>query len=510
MEGPAPCVFVLFGATGDLARRKLIPALYNLQRDNLLPKNFAVCAYARKPKSDEQFRDDLKAELTKFSRQTPGEDWKNLADRIYYVQGEFDNDAAWGKLKTRLEEIDKSHGTKGNRLFYFAVDSEYFVPIVERISKNKLLIRARAPLAHDPHSTAEGASWQRIILEKPIGHDSASAREMMQKVAEHTSESQVYRIDHYLGKETVQNILALRFGNGIFEPLWNQKYVDHVQITVAEKEGVGTRAGYYDGAGATRDILQNHVLQLLCLVAMEAPGTMSADDIRNEKVKVLRNLREMTPKQVEQNTVRGQYGPSTDGKMKGYRTEEGVKPESVTETYAAFRCFIDTWRWAGVPFLLRTGKAMPRRESQISIHFRLPPLQLFDDGPNAALCAGNVLTIYIQPDEGISMELAAKIPGAGMKLKHVEMDFDYKEAFHQKSPEAYERLLLDAMSGDATLFTRDDEVLAQWAFVDSILKGWAELPAPRFPNYFAGTWGPDDANSLVPTCSRGWHMEREG
>jgi glucose-6-phosphate 1-dehydrogenase len=504
---PPPCIFVLFGATGDLARRKLIPALYNLQRDKQLPEHFAVCAYARREKSDEDFRKDLVSELTKFSRQTPGEDWRCLAERIFYVQGEFDDDAGWERLKKRMAEIDESHGTQGNRLFYFAVDSEFFVPIAERISKNGLLIRARAPLAHDQPT---GESWQRIILEKPIGHDAASAREMMTDIASHTSESQVYRIDHYLGKETVQNILALRFGNGVFEPLWNQKYVDHVQITVAEKEGVGTRAGYYDGAGALRDIIQNHVLQLLCLVAMEAPGTMSADDIRNEKVKVLRNLREMTEKDVAENTVRGQYGPSTDGKMIGYRSADGVAQGSVTETYAAIRCYVDTWRWAGVPFLLRTGKAMARRASQISIHFRVPPLQLFDDAPTAVSCAGNVLTIDIQPDEGISLELAAKIPGAGMKLKNVELDFEYSEAFNEQTPEAYERLLLDAINGEATLFTRDDEVLAQWAFVDSIVQGWKKLPPPKFPNYFAGSWGPEDASDLVPSCSEGWHLERKG
>jgi glucose-6-phosphate 1-dehydrogenase len=511
-RSPDPCVMVLFGATGDLARRKLIPALYNLHRDNALPKNFAVCAYARKEKDEATFRNELRAELEKHSRQKPEIDWDELASRIYYVHGEFNDDAGYGRLKTKLEQIDKQHGTGGNRLFYFAVGSEYFVEIVERIAKNKLLLRWRAKLAHDlaPGEHAKHERWMRVVLEKPIGHDAASAREMLTKIAEHTSESQVYRIDHYLGKETVQNILALRFGNCIFEPVWNRKYVDHVQITVSENEGVGTRAGYYDTAGAMRDVVQNHVLQLLCLVAMESPGTMSADDIRNEKVKILRNLRKMDVKQVAENTVRGQYGPSADGKKPAYRSESGVAQGSVTETYVALRCYVDTWRWAGVPFLLRTGKAMPARQTEISIHFHVPPLQLFDNSPASKSCAGNVLRINIQPDEGMTFEIVAKVPGAGMRLQNVAMDFNYAEAFKKQTPEAYERLLLDAMSGDATLFTRDDEVQSQWEFISLILDAWKKLPAPRFPNYFAGTWGPDDALRLVPPCSHGWHMENHG
>jgi len=488
---------VLFGATGDLARRKLLPAIYNLAHDGLLPSNFAVCAYARKPKSDADFRSELRAEVEKHSRQKPEADWDQLAQGMFYVQGEFDDDAGFARLDARLDEIDRQRGTKGNRLFYLAVDSEFFVPIVERLSANKLLTFQRPD-----------QPWRRVVLEKPIGHDLKSAQGMLYAVEQHISERQIYRIDHYLGKETVQNILALRFGNCIYEPLWNRKYVDHVQITVAEAEGVGSRAGYFDSAGVTRDMVQNHMMQLLCLVAMEAPGTMSADDIRNEKVKVLKNLRKMrTPAEVAEHTLRGQYGPGPDGKLPAYRAEPGVPSDSKTETYVAMRCFVDTWRWADVPFLLRAGKRMPRRETEISIHFRVPPLNLFGETGHDKPCFGNILTLNIQPREGVVLDMAAKVPGSGMKLTTVEMDFDYTESFHQKVADAYERLLLDAMNGDQTLFTRGDEVEAQWEFINCILDGWSNLPPPRFPNYFAGTWGPEESSRMVPPCAESWHTE---
>ncbi|HEY3319495.1 MAG TPA: glucose-6-phosphate dehydrogenase [Planctomycetota bacterium] len=502
---PDPCIFVLFGATGDLTRRKLMPALYNLHRDKLLPERFAVCAYARKPKTDEAIRQEMREHVTQYSRRAPDADWDALASRIFYVQGEFNDDQGYVRLKERLEQLDKELGTGGNRVFYFAVDSEFFVEITGRLAKNGLLVHSR--IRHQPQTRDDHPrGWTRVVLEKPIGHNLHSARELLSNIAQHAAEDQVYRIDHYLGKETVQNILALRFGNCIFEPLWNRGYVDHVQITVAEDGGVGSRAPYYESAGALRDVVQNHMLQLLCLVAMESPGTMRADDIRNEKVKVLRNLRPMSIPQVAQNTVRGQYGPSAGGKLPGYRQERDVDPQSNTETFVALRCYVDTWRFAGVPFLLRTGKRLPRRTTQISIHFRVPPLQLFEDAPMLATCVGNVLRIDIQPEEGVSMDLAAKIPGAGMRLQTVSMDFDYARAFKRQTPEAYERLLLDAMSGDATLFTRDDEVIAQWEFISPILDAWAALPTPRFPNYPAETWGPDDALRLVPPCAQGWHL----
>jgi glucose-6-phosphate 1-dehydrogenase len=491
-----PCIMVIFGATGDLTRRKLVPALYNLQRDGLLPERFAVCAYARKAKDDAGFRADLDAELSKFSRQTPGPDWNSLSERIFYVSGELDDEAGFARLKQRLAELDAQLGTGGNRLFYLAVGSEFFVPIVEKLAVSGLISGQRVE-----------QPWTRIVVEKPIGRDLISAREMLSGIARHAREDQIYRIDHYLGKETVQNILAMRFGNCIFEPLWNRKYVDHVQITVAEQEGVGTRGGYYDTAGALRDMVQNHLLQLLCLVAMEAPGTLRPNDIRNEKVKVLHNLRQMTPSQVLANTVRGQYGPSADGSLPPYRQEAGVARNSQTETFVALRCHVDTWRWADVPFILRTGKHLPCRETDISIHFRVPPLQLFAQDGERPSCNGNVLTINIQPDEGICLTMAAKVPGAGMRLKNVDLDFTYEESFKQQTPESYERLLLDAMNGDATLFTRADEVEAQWQFINSIQEGWAQNPAPRYPNYFAGAWGPDDAARLLPSCAAGWHMQ---
>ena len=534
---PDPCAMVIFGATGDLAQRKLFPALYNLHSDKLLPEKFAVCAYGRKEKDDAAFRGEVREHLLKYSRRQPQGDWEQLAGRLFYVTGEFDDEAGFARLKARLEQLDAALGTAGNRLFYFAVSSEYFSALAQRLARNGLLA-AQAVSLRAAGTAAAPASWGRIVLEKPIGHDSQSARELLTQVAAYASENQVFRIDHYLGKETVQNILALRFANCIIEPLWNRNYVSHVEISMAEQEGIGARAGYYEKAGALRDVAQNHLLQLLCLVAMESPGTMQADDIRNEKVKVLRNLRKMTLRQAAENSVRGQYGPGADGKTCGYRQEPGVAAASLTETFVALRCFVDTWRWADVPFLLRAGKRLPRRQTQISIHFRVPPLQLFEHaeapcgeeaprclhpafrqegnahpaclahtGRFAPRCVGNILRLEIQPDEGLSLELAAKIPGAGMHIKNVALGFSYAHGFQRPTPEAYERLLLDALNGDATLFPREDEVQAQWEFIDSVLAGWRRLPPPIFPNYFAGTWGPDEAAKLAPACVHGWHME---
>lgn len=498
---PADCILVLFGATGDLTRRKLIPALYNLHRDGLLPKNFAICAYARKPKDDVLFREELQQELETLSGKAPDQDWNALAQKIFYVTGELGDDNGYARLKERLSTIDKELRTGGSRLYYLAVGSEYYIPIIDQLGKSKLLSRSKP--------NAPASPWVRVVLEKPIGHDLESAQKIAAKTNEHAREQQVFRIDHYLGKETVQNILAMRFGNCVFEPLWNRKYVDHVQISVAEMDGIGTRAGYYETAGALRDMVQNHLLQLLCLVAMEAPGSMSPDDIRNEKVKILRNLRKLPPEQINQNTVRGQYGPSADGKLPGYRGEPGVAAGSQAETFVALRCFVDTWRWADVPFLLRAGKRMPRRETEISIHFRVPPLRLFGETLAETPCDGNVLTINIQPDEGVNLLMQAKAPGSRMRLERVEMAFDYSRAFQKRRPDAYERLLLDAMSGDATLFTRADEVDAQWEFIHAIHEAWKKAPPPDFPNYFAGTWGPDDARRLLTTCAKSWHLESQ-
>src|SRR5213594_4909623 len=488
---PQPCTIVIFGATGDLTHRKLIPALYNLAADGDLPPAVAIVGFARREKSHDQFRSELEEATRRFSRQTVRDDiWKTFAESIVYHQSEFGDEAGYKTLAKRLDKIDKESGTRGNRLFYFAAAPDQFEPILKHLK------------AADLNETCKG-SWARVIVEKPFGTDLASARDLNRIVRNSFTEEQTYRIDHFLGKETAQNILVLRFANAIFSPLWNTHYVDHVQITAAETLGVGTRAGFYERAGALRDMVQNHLLQLLCLVAMEPPTDLSADSIRDEKVKVVRSLRRLSRNDVAANVVRGQYaeGAIHGEPVVGYRQEENVKLDSQTETFVALRLYIDNWRWADVPIYMRVGKQIGRAATEISIHFKKAPAVLFNKG----LSDRNVLVIRIQPDEGISLRIHAKVPGTSFRIEPVKMDFHYGTSFGKPSPEAYERLLLEAMSGDATLFARADEVEQAWAFIDPIEEAWhAKKDVPELYFYPAGSWGPEAADDLLARDGRAW------
>ncbi len=488
---PQPCTIVIFGATGDLTHRKLIPALYNLAADGDLPPAVTIVGFARREKSDDQFRNELENASRKFSRQTVRDDiWKTFAESIVYHRSEFEDESGYKTLAKRLDKIDKESGTRGNRLFYLAAAPDQFESILKHLKAAGL------------NETCKG-SWARVIVEKPFGTDLPSARELNRIVRNSFTEEQTYRIDHFLGKETAQNILVLRFANAIFAPLWNTHYVDSVQITAAETLGVETRAGFYEHAGALRDMVQNHLLQLLCLVAMEPPTDLGADSIRDEKVKVIRSLRHLSRNEVAANIVRGQYteGAIHGDPVVGYRQEQNVKPDSHTETFVALRLFIDNWRWADVPIYMRVGKRLPKSATEISVHFKKAPPVLF----NKELCDQNVLVIRIQPDEGISLRIHAKVPGASFRIEPVKMDFHYGTSFGKASPEAYERLLLDAMSGDATLFARRDEVEEAWAFIDPIEEAWhAKKDAPGLFFYAAGSWGPEEADDLLARDGRAW------
>jgi glucose-6-phosphate 1-dehydrogenase len=491
---PDPCAIVLFGASGDLTHRKLVPALYHLALEGHMPAEYAVVGQARRDWTDEQLRDELKQSLAKDHPPEFEQFWPQFAAHLVYSQGEFDDPATYTRLKQRLEELDRSHGTAGNRLYYLAVSPEYFETIIENLGKANLIYPAQ-----------QECPWSRVVIEKPFGHDLQSARELSRSVSRWLAENQVYRIDHYLGKETVQNILALRFGNSTFEPIWDRRYVASVQITVAEEVGMaGGRGGYYDTSGAIRDMVQNHMMQLLCYVAMEPPVNLSADAVRNEKVKVLQALPDWSADDVAQNVVPGQYvaGSIQGTEVPGYLQEKGVKPGSLTATYVAMRVTLNNWRWAGVPFYFRTGKRLPKRASEIAIEFRKPPTELFEvegDGDNP----GNELVLRIQPNEGASLSVMAKIPGSRRRLQEVRMDFRYGTAFAAPPPEAYERLLLDVMLGDPTLFTRTDEVESAWRFITQILDAWAASKTRPFP-YPAGTWGPPEADQLLARDGAKW------
>jgi glucose-6-phosphate 1-dehydrogenase len=490
---PDPSVLVLMGATGDLAHRKVLPALYQLWRTNLLPQQFMVVAAGRRPYDDETFRAEIRTSLDHFSRVQPVDEaaWRTFAERISYQRMDFADPAAFDALATRLDDIDEEHGTHGNRLYYLATQPSQFAEIVAQLG--------RVGLDHERHD----GGWRRIVIEKPFGHDLESAKKLNREVGKVFRESQVYRIDHYLGKETVRNLLVFRFGNGIFEPLWNRRYVDHVQITVAESIGIENRGAFYEETGAVRDVLQNHLLQLVSLIAMEPPATFDADALRDEKVKVLRAIAS-DPTNAAVDVVRGQYGPGwvAANKVVGYREEQDVDPESETETFIAARLTIDDWRWSGVPFYVRTGKRLPKRATEIAIQYREVPHRLFRDA--AVDPDPNLLVIRVQPDEGIMLRFGAKVPGLGMDVRAVTMDFTYGSAFSVDSPDAYETLILDALQGDASLFTRADEVEQAWGIVDPLIEAWANGPAPQLPNYDAGTWGPAEADELLARDGRRW------
>ena len=485
---PEPSTLIIFGASGDLTQRKLIPALYSLAHDGLLPPGQTIVGIARTEMDDEQFRKSMREACEKHARTKPVDDevWENFARGLFYVSGEFTDRAPYSKLKERLAEFDRTRGTGGRRIYYLAIPPEFFGKVAECLGAEGMVT--------DPE---RGGPYTRVIVEKPFGHDLESARELNRIAVSTFRERQVFRIDHYLGKETVQNLLVLRFANGIFEPFWNRQYIDHVQLTVAESIGVEKRGSYFDHAGITRDIIQNHMLQLVSLVAMEPPVAFEADAVRDEKVKVLRALRP-----IEQ-AVRGQY---TAGSVLGehavaYREEEKVDPQSRTETYAALKVFIDNWRWADVPFYVRAGKRLPKRVTDISIHFRPAPYPLFSR--LGMKMNANVLAIRIQPDEGISLKFDSKLPGPTVRTAPVTMEFRYATSFGAEPPEAYERLLLETMQGDATLFARRDEIETAWAWLDPLLKKWADDPAAP-PMYRAGEWGPDAADELIEKDGRKW------
>jgi glucose-6-phosphate 1-dehydrogenase len=487
------CVMVIFGAAGDLTRRKLIPALYNLAKQQLLSREFAVVGLSHGSMSTDDFRKWVTDDIKHYAGTGADLDvieW--FLRRVYYITGEFDDKNVYSQLKDALSKIDEDHSTHGNHLFYLATAPRFFGPVVEQLAAVDLMQQ-------------DGQHWRRVIIEKPFGHDLESAKALNQQLLKVASEKQIYRIDHYLGKETVQNILAFRFANGIFEPIWNRRYIDHVQISVAETVGVEQRGSYYDQAGALRDMVPNHIMQLISLTSMEPPVSFQADAVRDEQAKILHAIQPLSAEDVLSRTVRGQYGPGVvDGqRVPGYREEEDVPHDSKTETFVAMKLAIDNWRWADVPFYLRTGKCLPAQNTHIVIQFRRAPFVLFRDTPVENLMP-NQLVLHIQPEEGISLQFAAKVPGPIMRLGAVDMNFEYADYFGTQPSTGYERLLHDCMIGDATLFQRADMVEAGWCVVSPVLDVWKALPPRNFPNYAAGTWGPKESDELLERDGRRW------
>ncbi len=492
------CALVIFGASGDLAQRKLVPGIYGLAKEKLLSEQFMLVGFARHEMTDEQYRDECKAAIEKHARLKPidAEVLNWLLQRTYYVTAaDYGDDQSHKRLQDRLTELDAVHGTGGNRLFYLSTPPAQFEPIIDCLGQHGACSYEKAV--------------RRLLVEKPFGTDLTSARELNAIAHRYFDESQIFRIDHFLGKETVQNLMVMRFANAIFEPIWNYKYIDHVQITVAESLGVGTRGGYYDKSGALRDMVQNHIFQLMALVAMEPPVALDAQSIRDEKVKVYRSIRAMRPVHVDQQTVRGQYTGGVIGTVTtaGYLKEKDVAANSRTETFTAIKLFIDNWRWSGMPFFLRTGKCLSEKVSEVVVRFRSPPLTLFQKQCESPVYP-NDLIIRVQPDEGISWRLNGKMPGGSMNIRSVALDFSYKSTFHAEAPEAYERLIADAMTGDQTLFIRADEVEAAWAVIDPIEIAWAASKRGPEP-YAPGTWGPESAQKLIELDGRRWHGNGE-
>jgi len=492
-EPAGPCAMVIFGAGGDLTKRKLIPAVYNLAKEKLLPDHFAIVGVSLEKYSTEDFRKRLSDEVREYASGDIDQNaWEWFTNRIYYTSGDFKDPQLYQQLKDLLAQVDKDQGTQGNALFYLATSPEFFAVVAKQLGGAGLTKEANR-------------NWRRVVIEKPFGHDLASAIELNRALCEVLDERQIFRIDHYLGKETVQNILAFRFANGIFEPVWNRRYVDHVQVTVAEQLGVEMRGGYYEKAGALRDMVPNHIFQLITLCAMEPPISFDAEAVHDEQTKILRAFQPLTPEKVLDHAVRGQYD---DGAIDGttvpaYRAEPHVSPESNTPTFVAMSLQIDNWRWAGVPFYLRTGKRLAKRMSQIVVRFRRPPLVLFRK-TSIENINPNELVINIQPDEGISLSFEAKVPGPVVKLGNVDMDFQYSDYFGAPPSTGYETLLYDCMTGDPTLFQRADMVEAAWAVVQPVLDVWAALPPRDFPNYASGSWGPAQAFELLRRDGREW------
>ncbi len=488
-----PCIMVIFGAAGDLTRRKLIPALYNLAKAQLLSREFAILGVAHSPMSTEDFRNKLSEDIRHYAGSDIDSDiWEWFTRRLYYVTAEFNDKNVYSQLKTTLEKLDKDHSTHGNYFFYLATAPDFFGPIVEQLAATGLM-------------QEDNSHWRRVIVEKPFGRDIDSAKTLNQQLLKFASEKQIYRIDHYLGKETVQNILAFRFANGIFEPIWNRRYIDHVQITVAETVGVEQRGSYYDQAGALRDMVPNHIMQLISLTAMEPPVSFRADAVRDEQAKILHAIQPLSSEEVLTRTARGQYGSGVENahRVPGYREEPDVPPDSRTETFVAMKLAIDNWRWADVPFYLRTGKRLATQSTQIVIQFRRAPFVLFRDTPVENLMP-NQLVLHIQPEEGIALQFAAKVPGPIMRLGAVDMNFKYADYFGTQPSTGYERLLHDCMIGDATLFQRADMVEAGWCVVSPALDVWKALPPRNFPNYPSGSWGPKDSDELLERDGRHW------
>ncbi|HEY5056350.1 MAG TPA: glucose-6-phosphate dehydrogenase [Acidobacteriaceae bacterium] len=500
-RSPDPCIVVIFGASGDLTKRKLLPALYHLEQAGNLPEKFAVVGVARRPLADSFAADMKEGIVTGGGVDTSDPALDKFVGRVSYRQMNFDDGAGYEGLRVELEKLDARFGTGGNRLFYLATAPEYFSDIIQNLGS---CCMSRPEATAKAENAGGHAPWVRVIIEKPFGHDLESARALNDEVNKVFGEDQIFRIDHYLGKETVQNILVFRFANGIFENVWNRNYIDHIEITAAEKIGIEGRGPFYEKAGALRDVMQNHVMELLSFVAMEPPVSFEASAVRAEKIKVFRAIKPIH----FADTVRGQYGPGTvDGKhVAGYREEERVHPRSQTETFAALRVEIENWRWAGVPIYLRAGKRMTKRVTEITVHFKQPPLLLFKDQEwrGGSEIQSNIISMRIQPDEGIALRFEAKVPGPTMHIAPVNMDFCYSTAFGVSSANGYERLLLDAMLGDGTLFAHRDGVEATWALMTPVLEHWAKSPVKDFPNYAAGTWGPAAGDALMELDGRKW------